>query len=393
MTDAPVIDLTNVPKPIGRARTAAEAQRNVQQRKRGSSQLIVPPVVQAPSIVDVTATPKPIVKPTIQSKIIVNPEIPSAKPAPIPIDTSQLPKKIMKPEIRAALTRDQIALKKVVDQLKTMTESQLRAKLASVSERDLQEHSQEMEITPHQGGSYTVPQMVQLLYMTSPEYQAYQEVYEMAVQENFDMEEANQFEPWAPDPYNWDLGPPAGDEGGATVDEPTDPMDGQGDAGFDDAPADDEPVGEEPVDLGAIGEIVEPISDEQLLIVGVRGLQKYFKSDVALFVKNVEALEQLAESVQDASAKQISTGQQRLVYNFAMTTGYSATFAESVVTWADLIAKVMDRRDGVFHRLQRLQDLVYQFLSSVKPSKGPRRHQRLNCPKGFLTTTQPLCRC
>jgi hypothetical protein len=112
-------------------------------------------------------------------------------------------------------------------------------------------------------------------------------------------------------------------------------------------------------------------SNEQLLIVGVRGLQKYFKSDVALFVKKVEALEQLAESVQDASAKQLSTGQRRLVYNFAMTTDYSATFAESVVTWADLIAKVMDRSDGVFHRLQRLQDLVYEFLSSVKPSKGP----------------------
>jgi hypothetical protein len=92
---------------------------------------------------------------------------------------------------------------------------------------------------------------------------------------------------------------------------------------------------------------------------------------VVTFVKDVASLEQLAESAQDASAKQLSTGQQRLVYNFAMTTGYSATFAESVVTWADLIAKVMDRRDGVFHRLQRLQDLVYEFLSSVKPSKGP----------------------
>jgi hypothetical protein len=166
------------------------------------------------SKVDVTATPAPIVKPTIQSKIIVNPKIPSAKPAPIPIDTSQLPKRIMKPEIKAALNREQLALKKVVDQLKSTSETDLRAQLSRVDPNDLQELSDEMEVTPHQGGSYTVPQMVQIFYLTSPEYQAYQEVYAMAVQDHFNMEEANQFEPWAPDSYNWDLGPPADDEGG-----------------------------------------------------------------------------------------------------------------------------------------------------------------------------------
>jgi hypothetical protein len=46
MTDAPMIDLTNVPKSIQCARTAAEAQRNVQQRNRGSSHLIAPHVKQ-----------------------------------------------------------------------------------------------------------------------------------------------------------------------------------------------------------------------------------------------------------------------------------------------------------------------------------------------------------
>jgi hypothetical protein len=55
-----------------------------------------------------------------------------------------------------------------------------------------------------------------------------------------------------------------------------------------------------------------------------------------------------------------------------MTTGYSAKFAESVVTWSDLIEKVMNPRDGVYQRLLRLQDLVHQFLSSIpKPSKTP----------------------
>jgi hypothetical protein len=88
----------------------------------------------------------------------------------------------MRPEIKAALNREQLALKKVVDQLKTMSESQLREQLQSASDRDLQDVSKEMEITPHQGGSSPTiymtngPQMVQILYMTSPEYQAYQEV-------------------------------------------------------------------------------------------------------------------------------------------------------------------------------------------------------------------------
>jgi hypothetical protein len=55
-----------------------------------------------------------------------------------------------------------------------------------------------------------------------------------------------------------------------------------------------------------------------------------------------------------------------------MSTGYSAAFAESVVTWSDLIKKVMDPVDGVYRRLLRLQDLVHQFLSSVpKPSLNP----------------------
>jgi hypothetical protein len=93
-------------------------------------------------------------------------------------------------------------------------------------------------------------------------------------------------------------------------------MDGLGgdpaDAGFDDDPGDEEPI-EGPDDLNTtIGEIAEPISDEQLLIVGVRGLQKYFDSDVVTFVKDVEYIERLAESVKDASAKQLSTGQKQI---------------------------------------------------------------------------------
>jgi hypothetical protein len=69
----------------------------------------------------------------------------------------------------------------------------------------------------------------------------------------------NEFEPWAPDRYNWDLGPTAGDEEGVAAAEPTDPMDGLG--GGDD-PVDEEPL-DDPGDLADIGEIVPPISDDQ----------------------------------------------------------------------------------------------------------------------------------
>jgi hypothetical protein len=95
------------------------------------------------------------------------------------------------------------------------------------------------------------------------------------------------------------------------------------DNGFGDDPVDEEPL-DEPDDLGNIGEIVPPISDDQLLIVGVRGLQKYFESDMVTFVRDVESLEQLAESTQYANAKELSSGQRRMVYYFTMCTGYSA---------------------------------------------------------------------
>jgi hypothetical protein len=89
---------------------------------------------------------------------------------------------------------------------------------------------------------------------------------------------------------------------------------------------------------------------------------------VATFV-DVESIERLAET---ASANELSAGEKRMVYYFAMTTGFTAKFAESVITWSDLIEKVMNPRDDVYHRLLRLQDLVFQFLSSVpKPSPNP----------------------
>jgi hypothetical protein len=203
MVDEPVVDVRALPKAIPRAKNAAEAKQKLQQLKRGHAHLIVPPAQPVISKVDLTATPAPILKPIIQhqqSEIKVNPDIPSAKAAPVPIDTNPLPKQIMKPKIKAALYRSQLALNKVVNQLKTMSETELRASLQIVSNRDLQ-IPVDMEITPHQGGSYTVPQLIEILTMSCPEYKAYQQVYAMAVQENFDMEEANQFEPGAPDAY------------------------------------------------------------------------------------------------------------------------------------------------------------------------------------------------
>jgi hypothetical protein len=66
-----------------------------------------------------------------------------------------------------------------------------------------------------------------------------------------------------------------------------------------------------------------------VLIVGVRGLETYFESDVVTFVKDVESLERVAET---PSVNDLSTGEKRMIHYFALTTGYSAAFAESVVT-------------------------------------------------------------